>query len=253
MSIYLLTIFSPFIKNNLNFIGLSQKIINNFFDEVFTNISNICNAKNYSQEIFGVAMTLFHYYTYLKSFRDFDRVEIAVSCVFLACKIEYTFLKVEEATDIYHRIKKGSQFMLHTGAPPQSPDFTKFEVDILTFVGYEMDIETPHKFFVYYLEKLCPSFLRDARVINFGFLLINDTYRSNLCIYYPAKYVALASLFFTLLEEAAINSNGDKSVAICQSMGINEILLCDKTINTTNFLSCLDSLLGLYEAKFGNN
>jgi hypothetical protein len=227
---------------------LSQNIINNFFDEVFSNISNICNAKNYSQEIFGVAMTLFHYYSYFKSFRDFDRSEISVACVFLACKIEYTFLKVEEATDIFHRIKRGPSM----GGQIQVPDFTKFEVDILTFIGFEMDIETPHKYFVYYLEKLNPSFLRDPRLINFGFLLINDVYRSNLCIYHPAKYIAIACLFFTLSEEGPNINNGvieEKNIAKMANIGVNDILLCDKSINSNLFLSCLEHLLALYETK----
>jgi hypothetical protein len=233
---------------NLKFLGLSQNIINNFFDEVFSNISNICNAKNYSDEIFGVAMTLFHYYSYFKSFRDFDRTEVSVACVFLACKIQYTFLKVEEAIDIFNRIKRGSSISGHA----QGPDFTKFEVDILTFIGFEMDIETPHKYFVYYLEKLNPGYAKDNKIINFGFLLINDLYRSNLCIYHPSKYLAMACLFFTLSEDGFNNNNcvnDEKNINKFTNIGINDLLLCDKSINPNNFLVCLDNLLSLYETK----
>ena len=235
-----------------NFLGLSQNIINNFFDEVFSNISNICTAKNYSDEIFGVAMTLFHYYSYFKSFRDFDRTEISVACVFLACKIQYTFLKVEEATDIFIRIKRGSLISGHA----QGPDFTKFEVDILNFIGFEMDIETPHKYFLIYLEKLNPSFARDNKVVNFGFLLINDVYRSNLCLYHPSKYLAMACLIFTLSDEG-FNINNlvkeEKNIIKMASIGINDILLCDKSINFNNFLVCLDNLLAMYETKINKD
>jgi len=81
--------------------GIPLNKLKDFFEEVFINISVICNNKNSSNEIFGVAMTLFHYYTYYKHFYEYDRTEIAKSCVFLAFKLEYSFLKVEEAWEIY--------------------------------------------------------------------------------------------------------------------------------------------------------
>ena len=185
-------------------------------------------------------MTLFHYYTYYKSVREIDRAEVAVASVFLACKFEYTFLKVEEATEFYKKLKISKGLSQSCG---HNPDFTKFEVDILTFIGYEMDIETPHRNFYYYLERNFQNLLKDQRVLNFGLKLINDSYRSNMCIFFSSKYIALASLFITLNSLEIIGF---------EKFEINKILLCDKTINKSIFLSCMDNLFKVLEMSIVN-
>ncbi len=207
--------------------------LNSFFDEVFSNVSYICFSKNYTQEIFGVAMTLFHYYTYFKSFNEYDRCEIAVSCVFLACKIEFSFLKADEAKQIFLEIKKSQ-----TGRISNiNPDLTKFEVDILSFVGYDMDIKTPHKYFYTYFQKNLPNHLRDPKFCNIGMKIINDAFRTNLCIFFPPKYIAIGAIFLSL----KLSSEEDYTVKMLATW--------DQSINLDFLILCVESMMGIFENR----
>jgi hypothetical protein len=217
-------------------LGLSQAHLNSFFDEVFSHVSYICNFKNYSNEIFGVAMTLFHYYTYFKSFYEYDRCEIAVSCVFLACKIEFSFLKADEARQIFCDLKKNQ-----TGKIPNTnnPDLTKFEVDILSFIGYDMNIKTPYKYYYSYFHKYLPNLLlNDQKIFNIGIRILNDAYRSNLCIFHHPKYITLGAIYLTL---RLTSEEEEIELAVLSKW--------DHLINKELLLHCIDSLMVIFENR----
>lgn len=216
-------------------LGLSQMKLNSFFDEVFSHIFKVCTMKNYSHEIFGIAMTLFHYYTYFKSFSEYDRCEVAISCIYLACKIEFTYMNAEDARNICLEIKKNQ-----TGKVTNiSLDFTKFDVDLLTFIGYDMDIKTPYKYYKkFYYEKLELSIQQDKKTFEIGIKIINDTYRSNMVLFFHPKYIALGSIFLTLrLTKEEDNTN------------IREISKYDKSINIEILIMCIDSLIAMFENR----
>ena len=56
-------------------------------------------------EIFGISMTLFHYYTYSKCFRSFDKFKLAISCIFLAAKIKGTFFHIDRLQKLHKKYK----------------------------------------------------------------------------------------------------------------------------------------------------
>lgn len=181
-----------------------------------------------SREIFGISMTLFYYYTYLKSFKDFDRSEISVSCVFLSCKIDFNFLKFEDVMMIYESLKKKK-------TPP--PDLIKFEIEIMNFLGFEINIDTPYKYIYYYLEKSRSDRLKDSEFKNLVFNLINDSYRKPLCLFWHPRYIALAALIYAF---EFLNYPFD----------IKDFINYDKTVNPEMLQLCLDNLVKIFEHKF---
>ncbi len=199
-------------------------------NEVFTNILDICTKKHLTNEIFGCAMTLFHYYTFHKSFKEFDRCEISVACVFLACKIEYSFLKIEESNEEYIRIKRSK-------TSRQLPDYVKFEIEILSFLDFEIDIATPFFEYYHFLYNKFPQIYSDSKIRNFSLKLIYDTYRKPLCIYFNSKCIALAVLFLSLniLEGCSIS--------------IQELMLIDKSIDSNSLVKCLECIINMFDTK----
>jgi hypothetical protein len=200
------------------------KKINEFLDEIHKYISTIVLEKNLNREIFGIAMTLFHYYTYYKTFKEFDRLELAVGCVYLSCKIEWWFITIEEAIKIYHKMKIG-----HGNS---NPDFIKFEIEILNFLGFEIDIETPYKHFHLILERNNPALLKNDNFKNVVYSVINDSYRRPLCLYFNPKVIALVALFI-----ASNTMEYDLTVDI--------LLSYDKTVIPEEFVNCLDQVFNL--------
>ena len=180
-----------------------------------------------SLEIFGISMTLFYYYTYVKSLKEVDRSDISISCVFLSCKLDFNFLKFEDAMMLQEFLKKKK-------SPP--PDLLKFEIEILNFLGFEINIETPYKYIYNYLDENKPNLLKDKKFKNFVFNLANDSYRRPMCIFWHPKYIALAILFYAY-------DYSDVPITL------EEILKYEKTANAKELILCLDNLMKILEQK----
>jgi hypothetical protein len=181
-----------------------------------------------SREIFGIAMTLFYYYSYLKSFKEFDRTDISVGCVFLACKIDFNFLKFDEVMFLFDSVFKKKR--------THAPDLLKFEIEIMNFLDFEINIETPYRYIYYYLDRNKPNLLKDHEFKNFVFNLINDSYRKPLCIFWHPRYIALASLYYAF-EYWNITVSYD------------EILIYDKTVNSDMLTLLLDHFIQILEQR----
>lgn len=192
-----------------------------------------------TNEIFGVAMSLFHYYTYYKSLKEIDRAEISVACVFLACKIEYSFLKVEESNEIFFQLKtaKTSKGGLNSQSKIHPPDYAKLEMEILSFIGFEMGIETPYRYFYQTLYNKFPNLYKDEGLKNFSLKVLNDTYRKPLSLFYSHKYIALAVLFIIINTQDGIN------------FSINDLILIDKGVNFNMLVSCVENVVSMFEVR----
>ena len=125
---------------------MSSSKIDDQLDQSFHFLFKILEKENLDLELFGITMTLFHYYTYYKSFKSFDKYKLIIACLFLACKIKGIFLKLDRLKDFYRKFSTKSSEI-------SDKDITGFELDLLIFLGFEVDIETAF----YYLAKLLKS------------------------------------------------------------------------------------------------
>jgi hypothetical protein len=167
-------------------------------------------------------MTLFHYYSYYKSFREFDKAQLAVASIFLGCKLQGYFFNTEEAFKDYSELKKVTQ-ILHF-------DIIKYEVELLNILGFEINIELPYHYINKYLDILnIPD--RD-RVMNFSYNMINDSYRRPLCIYFTAKDIAMSAIYIAC---SVIYDNVQKD-------------LFDKIgLDKKELFECIDSMYVLFQ------
>jgi hypothetical protein len=151
-----------------------------------------------NHEIYGIAMTLYHYYTYFKMLREINPLELSVACIYLARKIQFEHISMEEVIKIYNiqkdKIKDGKK---------EPPDFIKYEMEFYYFLGYDLDIETPYNSFYRFIKTKEGESFGNEKIKTFLFNLINDTYRRSLCLYYHPKIIMLSCLIFTIkfLEE----------------------------------------------------
>ena len=180
-------------------------------------------------------MTLFHYYTCFHSIRNINHFEIAAGCVFLACKLEFCFMKMEDAEKFYYEKSKLKS--------PKPPDFLKFEIEVLRLIGYEIqNIETPHRYFFEYLKKNYPNLdvSDNSKILSMGLKLINDCYRNNMCIYFTPRHIALASFYITLSTFFNYDNMSNSSI-------LNQILYLNKNNNDNLLLNCLENLIQILE------
>lgn len=145
------------------------------------------------QEIFGISMTLFHYYTYYKHLKNFDKNKLALSCVFLATKLCGTFFRADKLIKIYQSKSLKPPILTER-------EIVFFELDILNCLGFEIEVETTYSHlerffrtnsFVLLARNLGKSQnYDDSRLRYLSYNIAHDCYRRPLCIVFRPEIVA---------------------------------------------------------------
>ena len=179
-----------FFNNN----SLKETYAEKLFFEMSQLIRDLAKIKKFDHISYGIAMTFFHYYACFNELRNFDKLEVGFACLYMSSKIQfYKFTLVEF-------IKDYKNYNINTsGTEKKNPDFTKYETQLYSQLGYDLDIETPFHFF--YNEFFAKTYFNKERMEklkHFCFNLINDTYSRPLCIYYHPKIIYLSCVIFSL-------------------------------------------------------
>ncbi len=158
-------------------------------DEIFSFISYICESKYLTIEIYGTALNLFHYYTYFKSFKEIDRVELSVACSYLASKINYRYIKFDEIVALCNELRLNKKL--------GEPKIVDFELDIMDGLGYDINLTLPYHYFSFYSIKFKFDRTKDKLVHN----LINESYRRPLCLFFHPKTICFCAFYLCELFE----------------------------------------------------
>ena len=177
---------------------LSEKVERTIL-EMSQMIREICFSKNFNHGTYGISMTFFYYYICFNDLKSIDKVELAFACFFMSTKILFLNYKINKLTDDYKEyIKKKLNY-----EKKSEPDFIKYEIQLYSQLGYDLDIETPYHMYYYNLPnflKKYPAFTQEKnmKIKFFLFNLIDDTYTRPLSLYYHPKIIYLSCLIFTV-------------------------------------------------------
>lgn len=173
-------------------------------------ITKLCNELAIREfidpNIYGCALTFFHYYTYLRSFREFDKLELAIACVYLAKKINYKFMKLEDTYAIYDKLF--DKYCKNV----KKRDIRKIdliEMDLLNSLNYDVNFELPYLYVEYFAKKFNVDYITESNI----YCIINESFRRPLCIYFHPRTICLAAFFicenFTFKKNNSTTSNGN--------------------------------------------
>lgn len=182
------------LENNKN----NEKIESLYFD--ITQKVKDNTASYFDHNTFGIAMTLFHYYTCFHSIRNLDPIELGFACLYMSSKIQFFNYPI---TFFIKQFKDYTKKFSDYNKKPE-PDFIKYEIELYSLLGYDLDIETPFQVFYKMLPsfyEMFPSMREDKKMNNlksFCFNLINDTYCKPLCIYFHPKIIYLSCMIFSV-------------------------------------------------------
>ena len=193
-------------------------------------IHDICKENKLSHTIHGISMTFFHYYICFNEIRRIDnKIELAFACFFMATKVQFLNFKLKDLISIYNNYIKDKPYY---DKKPE-PDFIKYEIQLYSLLGYDLDIETPYQMFYSLIQNLFNKYpmIKDPeknKIKNFCFNLIDDTYTRPLCIYFHPKIIYLSCLIFTFkfLEFNEINVE-----KIVEGENLDLIAECMENIN----------------------
>ncbi|KAI9907991.1 hypothetical protein PsorP6_003491 [Peronosclerospora sorghi] len=150
------------------------------------------------------AQTLLHRFYYRKSLCQFDAFRVAISCLFLAAKVEENPKRIKEVISVFYamfRRRKWNRSMvtqqlidLDGGTFSQWRKWLiMVERQVLIDLGFSVYnvTEHPHKYVLYYVKVLDGS----SKLAQQAWGYINDSLRIDLCVRYKAQVIACAAIF----------------------------------------------------------
>uniref|UniRef100_A0AAV1UTH8 Cyclin-like domain-containing protein n=1 Tax=Peronospora matthiolae TaxID=2874970 RepID=A0AAV1UTH8_9STRA len=156
------------------------------------------------QVVMATAQTLLHRFYYRKSLRQFDALRVAMSCLFLAAKVEETPNRVHDVVRVFYatfrRRKWKRAAVTQQLLDVDSATFSQWrswlltvERQVLIDVGFSIYnvTEHPHKYVLYYVKVLAGS----SELAQQAWGYINDSLRRDICVRYKAQVTACAAIF----------------------------------------------------------
>ncbi len=170
------------------------------FYEVSQTIQTLVQSKHLNHSIYGISMTLFQYYIIFNDTRLINKLETAFACFYMSSKIQMINLSIKEI------IKKYNEYIKNKfgNEKKPEPDFVKYEIQLYSQLGYDLDFETPYdnyyKFISIFLNKF-PLMKKEEKIKKLKclcFNLIDDTYQRPFSIYFHPKIIFLGCFIFSI-------------------------------------------------------
>jgi len=189
------------------------------------------------KDLFGVIMTLFHYFFYFKNIRKYDNYEVLLTCTFLAMKIKNRNIKLDYLIEVFKKINDNKKLQTET--------IVKLEINIMACMGFNFEVNTPFSPAITYLDIFQKNTLLSEKYINnlneikdLMFNIIENCYRRPLCLHFRPKVIALSSLYYVL-----VNFKDKEELAFTYK----DLLLINPEVDLESVSSCLNQILNILE------
>jgi len=158
----------------------------------------------------ATATVLFHRFYAIHQIKDKDKDLTAMTCLFLAGKVEETPRKLK------HVIEIGFKYLHHRDVNQKDKETEEYlqlreqvllhEFLLLQTLGFDLQIDHPYK----NLLAVVRSLKADKELAQFAWNFVNDSLRTTVCLQYPPSVVALACIYLAAKYRRSILGDGKK-------------------------------------------
>ncbi|XP_040921553.1 cyclin-Q [Toxotes jaculatrix] len=152
----------------------------------------------------ATACVLYHRFFERVSLRAYEPYLVAMSCVYLAGKVEEQHIRTRDIINVSHRY-------FNSGSAPLECDkefwdlrdsVVQCELLILRQLDFHVSFEHPHKYLLHYLLSVKSLVNRHAwsrtPVAETSWALLRDCYHGAMCIRHTPQHIAIATLYLAL-------------------------------------------------------
>lgn len=151
----------------------------------------------------ATACVLYHHFFERVSMCAYEPYLVAMSCVYLAGKVEEQHIRTRDIINVSHRY-------FNTGSAPLECDkfwdlrdsVVQCELLILRQLNFHVSFEHPHKYLLHYLLSVKSLVNRHAwsrtPVAETSWALLRDCYHGAMCIRHTPQHIAIATLYLAL-------------------------------------------------------
>jgi len=156
----------------------------------------------------ATAQTFFHRFFARQSFKKHDRRIIAVTCLFLAAKVEDVPKKLRDTINAYHKIKcraAGEQVVVDLD--PEGEDYWTIKERILIYerivlqtISFDLNVLHPYKMLLGMVKtirksKSFQSTTSSKEFAQVAWNFVNDSLRTSLCLQFKPEAIASAAIY----------------------------------------------------------
>ena len=152
-----------------------------------------------------VASACIYFHNFLKSgVKLEDESIVAVTCLYLAGKVEENHLKLRDVINVWHNIKAGGKEPLELTQEYRNikDSIARFELLLLRLLQFKVTIEHPHRYVLHYLKSLSDwiqaPHSEKLLLQRVTWAILNDFYLNKNCASYSAAAVAIAVVTLAL-------------------------------------------------------
>ncbi|KAJ6246974.1 hypothetical protein M0813_02230 [Anaeramoeba flamelloides] len=163
-------------------------------------IKKVCLILELPHRTPATAQVIFHKFYQMKSLKQIEVKIIALSSVFLSCKLEETPRRVRHIINTFVSIDQIEQKQKQVPINPLNQEYWEIKNEIiqgesyiLNQIGFDLQIEHPFKFLLNYSNTLKCS----PKLIQKAWNFLNDCFMIDVCIKYPSPLLAVSCLFIS--------------------------------------------------------
>ncbi|KAG2178671.1 hypothetical protein INT44_001824 [Umbelopsis vinacea] len=196
-------------------------------------IQKLAKRLQLRQQVVATAFVYFKRFYTKNSYRSTDPMLVMATCVYLACKIE----------ECPHHIKMIVQETKHVlqdigGFRYDSSSVAEFEFYLLEELEFYLIVWHPYRSLTHFATELG---IREAG-LQYAWFIVNDSYRTDVCLLYPPHMIALAAIYITVVlkhADFAPGSVGDK-------LDMRQ-WFADLNVDMAAIVEIVQDILGIYE------
>ncbi|XP_075902041.1 cyclin-Q [Nelusetta ayraudi] len=174
----------------------------------------------------ATACVLYHRFFDCVSLQDYEPHLVAMSCLYLAGKVEEQHIRTRDIINVGHRFFNGSSAPLECDEQfwDLRDSVVQCELLILRQLNFYVSFEHPHRYLLHYLVSVKSLVNRHAwsrtPVAETSWALLRDCYHGDMCIRHTPQHLAIAALYLALNTYGVEVPVGEKEwwQALCEDV-----------------------------------
>ncbi|CAD5111412.1 DgyrCDS721 [Dimorphilus gyrociliatus] len=180
------------------------------------------------------ATTLYRKFFSIYSQENYDVYTVAVACLYLSGKVCEESVRLRDVINVSYKILHPDKEALQLDDTywKLRESVTKMELQVLRAIEYEVDVDLPHNYLLYFAKSLLswlpPGVVSRVPLVKTAWSLLQDSYVTDICMKYPSQHIAV-SLFYASLCVHGIHVPLNESAkvewwsALCEDITMNDI------------------------------
>ncbi|SAM09870.1 hypothetical protein [Absidia glauca] len=161
-------------------------------------IQQVGKKMDFPQTTISTSQALYHRFYLYYNLRDFQALDVCITCLFIGSKIEETIKKLKEICVVAHSVRYPKSQELEPDKIPEEriSRINEYEKLILETLCFNFQIIHPYETIVKFTKWIQESQAIDGkRLGKRAYSLAVDSYRMTLCLEYPAHTIAAGCIY----------------------------------------------------------